>query len=204
MPTLDLPAQLRGTFGRQLLLQGYHTHGGKAEIPRSSSQEHLNPKARLIAPSSHGPGLQLALPHVSHVSHVPHVPHGLCHSTERNAAFPQRGGFVHMRKAQGLGTTAREEGGKGWECPLLTHTSPAPQVSMPWGEKVLPWGCCAQVGVPQPLSGAVPSLTVTFLGPAVGSWGTSSNLSCHPPAKHSREDIFWAPFLPFPWDLTLM
>lgn len=41
--------------------------------------------------------------------------------------------------------------------------------------------------------------SVNLLGPAVGSWQTSSNLSCHPPAKSSREGIFWVPFLPFPW-----
>lgn len=194
MPSLDLPAQLRGTFGGQLLLQGYHTHGGKAEIPRSSSQEHLNPKARLIAPSSHGPGLQLALPHVSNVSHVPH---GLWHSTERNAAFPQRGGFVHMRKAQGLGTTAREEGGKSWECPLLTHTSPAPQVSMPWGEKVLPWGCCARVGVPQPLSGAVPSPSDIF-GASCGLLGDIKQPQLSPTSQALQRGHFLGTFPAFP------
>lgn len=212
--------QKMGTAGRELFLQpqqdGHHTHGGgrDAKSP-SSSQEHLNPKVRVIDPSFHAPGLQLTLPFVSHMSHVSH---GLCHSSAAFAAFPERGGFVHRSKAQGLGTTAGEREGRAagvpcsWQhlsppaCPHIPSVpqmlSPAPQMPMPWDEKELPWRCCAAGGCPTAPPGEVPS--VTFLGSPVGSWGTSSNLSCHPPAKSSSEDTFWAPFLPLPWDLTLL
>lgn len=63
----------------------------------------------------------------------------------------------------------------------------------PWGEQLLPGTCC---GCPSaPSLGHCPH-SVAFLGPAVACWGASSNLSCHPPARSSREGRFWAPFLP--------
>lgn len=120
-----IPSTTGGTFGRELLLQpeqvGYHTHGGEGRNAKSpsSSQEHLNPKVRLIAPSSHAPGLQLPLPHMSHVSH------GLCHSTAAFAVFPERSGFVHRSKAQDLGTTAGGREGRAAGAPCSwQHLSP--------------------------------------------------------------------------------
>lgn len=168
------PAKDGGTAGRELFLQpqqdGHHTHGGgrDAKSP-SSSQEHLNPEVRVIDPSFHAPGLQLTLPFVSHMSHVSH---GLCHSSAAFAAFPERGGFVHRSKAQGLGTTAGEREGRAagvpcsWQhlsppaCPLISSVpqmlSPAHRCQCHGMRRSFHGDAVQQVGVPQPLLGKYP------------------------------------------------